>query len=1218
MKYIKQIFIKDIERTIEEVIKVDQSNDSAVRIELDEYIATDYIRDQYRRVYEEIASGAAKPREGVGIWVSGFFGSGKSSFAKIIGYTVANRPVGDQFAAALFKANLHDPKACALLDSITTRIPFHSVIFDVSMDRGVRIANERITEILYKQLLGALDYSEDFDLAELEITLEHDGRLALFEEAFQQIHGKPWKQRRLLGLSVNEASAVLHKLEPQTYPSADSYAKGIGKGGRADIDANKLAARAFELAARRRPGSALIFIIDEVGQYVSRSVEKMLDLQGVVQAFGVEGRNRVERKQAVSPCWIVVTSQEKLDEVVNALDSKKIELARLQDRFRVTVDLKQSDIAEITRRRVLDKKPEVIAPLKKLYTDNANRLEQFTTLERTTRQASLSADAFIGLYPYLPYQIDLCVDIVAGLRLRRGAHRHVGGSNRTIIKQVQEMLINPRTNLGDQPVGALVTLDRVYELLYLGSLLPSEVSREIDEAARHLAGNELAIKVLKAIALLDPVKDLPRSAHNLAVVLYPSVDSPSILPTVKDALKVLESAQLIRNSDEGYKLLTAQEKNWDTRRNGHDPREADRNRIRREFLKEIFAEPKLRSYRYQDLRSFRTALTVDGESVESDGEIPLNVLVAYSLETRADRLKEARDESTGRRDDLFWVLTETPEIQDLATEVFRSRTMVDEFDRLASQQRLSAEESACLSEEKNRRDMHTRNLRTKLADAARGGTGFFQGVQHDAAALGITLVEVFHRLFDLAVPSLYPKLEIGVLALDGNEPEKVLTAVNLNGLPVVFHDDRPERSLVIQQSGKYVPNLGSDLTREIFDYLRKEHAYGNKVSGKMLEAHFIGLGYGWERDAIRLALALLFRGGAVEVTHQGRKHRNYSDPGSRQPFVNNPAFRAASFAPRETLDLKVLAKAAQAYEEITGKDVNIEEGDIAQAFKQVAAQDREKLLPVVARLQALKVPGWETAKAHLDWVEGILEMAPDDCVRTLAGEGKAFLDGRKQTASLELLASEENLRTLERGRRVLEQQWPILAARSPTPEISDAAATLRTLLASEDALRQLTKLSQVTQPLTSEYVRIYRTTFEQREQAFRAALEQVKGLPEWTSLSNDPEVTEENRQRLLAPLSSRLSGLDTPDLSAGDTLCRRTGASVPQMESDLAAVESLTRDVVRHFQEWLEPEEKIERFRVAQHFSGKISTPEELDVALKTLREKLEKLLSQGAKIILE
>ena len=142
---------------------------------------------------------------------------------------------------------------------------------------------------------------------------------------------------------------------PATYSAPDSYAASVGTG-RADVDPNKLARRAFELAARRAPGKALVFIVDEVGQYVARSVDKMLDLMGIVQALGVEGRNRTERHESVSPFWLVVTSQEKLNEVVTALDSKKIELARLMDRFRITVDLKQADIAEVTAKRVLAKK----------------------------------------------------------------------------------------------------------------------------------------------------------------------------------------------------------------------------------------------------------------------------------------------------------------------------------------------------------------------------------------------------------------------------------------------------------------------------------------------------------------------------------------------------------------------------------------------------------------------------------------------------------------------------------------------------------------------------------------------------------------------------------------------------------------------------------------------------------------------------------------------
>ncbi|SMP42894.1 hypothetical protein SAMN06295888_102123 [Desulfonatronum zhilinae] len=1215
MKTIREVFAKPIDRTIEEVIKVEQADEKAVLVELDEYVPTEFLQEQYARILDAIAAGPASPREGIGVWVSGFFGSGKSIFAKILGYTVAARKVGGRTASDIFKLKVNNSRISALLDSINARIPFHAVIFDVSMDRGVRLANERLTEIIYKALLRELGYSEDFDLAELEITLEGDGKLDTFIRRFQEIHGHPWTRRRLLGLALNEASAVLHDMAPETYPTADSYAVSVGNG-RADITPNRLAQRAFELAERRRPDHAMIFIIDEVGQYVSRSVDKMLDLQAIVQSLGVEGKNRVEHKRAVSPCWLVVTSQEKLDEVVNALDSRKIELARLQDRFRLTVDLKQSDIAEITARRVLEKTPEAKQVLGGLYDANEGRINELGRLERTSRDTSVSRDAFLRLYPYLPYQVELSVDIVAGLRLRRGAHRHVGGSNRTIIKQAQEIMINPRTRLADAPLGDLVTLDKVYELLYLGNLLPSEISREIDDVTRNLPDNALAQKIAKAIALLEPVKDLPRTAGNLAAVLFPSVTAGSLMGEVEKALVVLERAQVVRNSEDGYKLLTVQEKNWETSRNSLAPREAQRNRIKREALRDIFADPQLRKYQYKNLRSFRNTLVVEGDVVESSGDIPLNLLLADSIQSRADRMSEAREESGVRRQDVFWVVTQTDEIHYLVDETCRSREMIAEYERLQSQQRLTPEESSCLAEEKNRGESSYRKLRAKLLEAVRSGTGFFQGVQHDATALGSGFAEIFHRLFDIVTPVLYPKVEIGVLPLRGDEPEKLIVAANLNGLPQVFYHDRPEQSLVVKQSGKHVPNLGADLCREILDYLRKEHAYGNKVTGKALETHFSGIGFGWERETLRLGLAVLFRGGAVEVTHQGRRYRNYSDPACRPPFVNSPAFRAASFAPRETLDLKVLARAAQAYEEITGKDVNIEEGDIASAFQMVAAADREKLLPVAARLSALKVPGAESVVAHLQWVEGILEMAPDDCVKTLAGEGKSYLQARKSALILESLATDENLVLLDTARRVLNEQWPVLRERRPTPESREAARELSEALGTENVFDHLERVRQASRVLIDEYGRLYSEVFQRRNQVYEAAIDHVKGLPEWVEVSQNVNMPEEAHQNLLQPLVSRLG--QALELEPGDTLCRIARATISQMESDIAAVEGLTREVILRLQQVMEPEEQVERFRISQHFSGRIDTQEELDAVLAALRDRLEKLLAQGCKVILE
>ncbi|MBW2023702.1 MAG: BREX system P-loop protein BrxC, partial [Deltaproteobacteria bacterium] len=586
-----------------------------------------------------------------------------------------------------------------------------------------------------------------------------------------------------------------------------------------DIDPNKLARRAFELAERRIPGKALIFIIDEVGQYVSRSVEKMLDLQAVVQAFGKEGKNRVEQKKAICPYWIVVTSQEKLNEIIDALDSKKIELARLQDRFRIPIDLKQSDISEITSKRVLDKNQEAKAKLEALFEANEGRLKTFCTLERTSRDVTLSKESFVNLYPYLPYQIDLCIDIVAGLRLKRGAHRHIGGSNRTIIKQAQEMMINPRTRLAEAPIGTLVTLDKVYELLYLGNLLPTETTAEIDKIPKSLPGNEMALKVAKAIALLESVKDLPRTPHNISVVLHPSVEADSIQKEVEEAIEALEKAQFIRDSDEGYKLLTVQEKNWDTERRKLEPKLAERNRIVREVIKEIFTDPKIRTYRYKNLRPFKMSLAIDGELVEQDGDVPLNLVTAWYQEETAERSKEARESSVARPEEIFWVTQFDDEIHRLIYELFRSKEMISTHERLASQGKLTPEEASCLAEEKVRRDKNHRTLRAKLSEALQAGTGFFRGVQHDGSSLGQSLQEIFHSLLDIVIPHLYPKLEMGIRPLKGDESEKFLTAANLNGLPPLFYDGEDGLCLVTKEGAKYVPNLSADICKEILSYL---------------------------------------------------------------------------------------------------------------------------------------------------------------------------------------------------------------------------------------------------------------------------------------------------------------------------------------------------------------------------------------------------------------
>src|SRR6187397_1338891 len=99
---IETLFANDIHRRIEEVIKVDQTDEEIIRDEINEYVVTEAIRTHYTGIFDAYRATPNKPHEGIAIWVSGFFGSGKSSFAKMLGLAIANRSAAGESAAERF------------------------------------------------------------------------------------------------------------------------------------------------------------------------------------------------------------------------------------------------------------------------------------------------------------------------------------------------------------------------------------------------------------------------------------------------------------------------------------------------------------------------------------------------------------------------------------------------------------------------------------------------------------------------------------------------------------------------------------------------------------------------------------------------------------------------------------------------------------------------------------------------------------------------------------------------------------------------------------------------------------------------------------------------------------------------------------------------------------------------------------------------------------
>jgi len=249
-------------------------------------------------------------------------------------------------------------------------------------------------------------------------------------------------------------------------------------------------------------------------------------------------------------------------------------------------------------------------------------------------------------------------------------------------------------------------------------------------------------------------------------------------------------------------------------------------------------------------------------------------------------------------------------------------------------------------------------------------------------------------------------------------------------------------------------------------------------------------------------------------------------------------------------------------------------------------------------------------------VEGVLEMPPDDCVKTLAGEGKSYKDARTRAVRLEEATSEANLKIIQKAKNTYEDLWPVMKEREPDIEAEEKASELGALLESEDFYLSLEALKQASGYISNSYRDLYGAIHKTREEIYAKALETIKGLPEWAAISEDPSISESERKTLLRPVTER--AVSDLNLSEGGVVCQLCKATIAQMETDIAAIDAIRLQVIKRIQEMAAPGEKIERVRVSTIFTGKLETPEDVEAVIDQLREHLLKLLSSGIKIILE
>jgi len=1182
---IAKLFANNIHRRIEEVIKVDQTDEEVIRDEIGEYVVTDAIRHHYTHLFEEYRSAPNSPRDGIAIWVSGFFGSGKSSFAKMLGLSIENRQIAGEPAAARFMQRVDNKKLQVLLRAINEHIPTHAVIFDVSTDRGIRSGNQSITEIMYGLFLQSLGYAKDLDLSELEISLEEKGQLDRFEETYRALHKKEWaKEKGKVAFALSEASRVMHALDPDTYPLADSWVKAVKN--KADITPGKLAERANELMKRRRPGQALMFVIDEVGQFVARDVQKMLDLQAVVQSLGVKGRGKH---------WVVVTSQEKLGEIVSGLDDKKIELARLMDRFPLQVHLEPSDISEVTSRRVLSKNAAAQTALGKLFDDNRGRLTEHTRLSAEIRLPELTREAFVDLYPLLPYQIDLIIQVVSGLRTQGGTSKHVGGANRTIIKLAQQLLINPAVNLADAPVGTLVRLDQVYDLVE--GNIGSEVRAKIAAIAKELA-HPLAQPVAKVICLLQYVKSVYRSAENIAAALHGSVSGDSQLASVKDALRELEATHKVRLGDDGYRIPTPAEDDWERLRNGINPKPGDSHRLYSEIIAS-FWQPQP-SHTLAETKTFKAGLAIHGREVTS-GDLVFHLHLADDGKSYDEMSAELRKRSQHERKQVFWAIALNDAIDRETVQLFRSKEMLARKERETK----GEDTPALIAEERVRHRRHGDELRRLMRAACLSGRVFFRGNDRSPTDKAVDVGKTAAEILGLVLPDVFDRYkEAAAKATDVKKgTDALFTAENLQGLPSVFSS----LSLLRDEKGKTVFRVESGPLKEVFDRIDERANYGETASGRYLADEFAKEPFGWDFEAVRLLVLSLLRAGKIEATSKGQTLDSITGVEARDTFSNNNLFRQASFRPKRGIEFEELIKASEAYRDTFGAEVReLNASAIVAELRKAVSKYEDAIASALSTLTTHGLPGSGVLEAALGHIKAILRGSDDNAIGTFNSSHKSIKDAIQRAGQLDHSLSESRLGDLVRARRALNESWGFLQTESDVADEVRAKATeLDDLLARETFFKDLSAIDHAAAALEAEYQRRYNTALDARATAYDDACDRFAKAPAWLGLNKeDRDRLQPARDRLAAPFELLRKRDVTP-------------VPIPQLRSDRDACEGRLRAALAELNRIIDGD-RVVTLSVASYFAGGIESEDQLDAALDGVREECARLIGAGKKVFIQ
>lgn len=626
----------------------------------------------------------------------------------------------------------------------------------------------------------------------------------------------------------------------------------------------------------------------------------------------------------------------------------------------------------------------------------------------------------------------------------------------------------------------------------------------------------------------------------------------------------------------------------------------------REIAERIFEG--VSGYRHQNLKTFKARPILDGHPIGGRGDVELCVqfvTTENALESTRDAARRSSNLESGK-DALHWVVLLDEDAVDCVDEIHRSRTMVRRYEP----ERLSPEQSRLLSDEKSREARLHGHLVTLLDRAFTGGDSFLRGVQTPLAEFGDALRDNIRGALQVAVPKLFPKFDLAATRVGTRDAVKILESESMSGLPSVYYEGGSGLGLIRLEAGKRVVVSDHRALAEVAEFIRERKSYGEDASGRTLEDRFTGFGYGWDLEALKLITATLFRDTQIEV-YKGKRYTSYADPGVRDVFGKTQPFRSATFVPRSDkgVALQELTACHKTLERVYGKSVPIEERAIAFELRERMPSEATRVHRSLHQLKALSLPGHDRLQNLIEDLEGITQSSAEDTILAFYNQREPIAAGLERLRPLEAALTEANAETLRSAQSTVEKLWPELRLLGEDTGLRDVVEALRARLEDPEFFRHLGDLAQRTGQVRSVYEERRAELGRKLEDTLRKHEDDLRNRPAWETLDETAQAGlladfERVRRRLedahtsLTELDSLRRGLDSTLAWAVAELVRLS-AELPSGGGEVTAP-------------------TVRRISVRGFAGTGLHTAEDVDAALKALREECLAALAKGEIVVLE